>query len=861
MLNITHYRPRRHLLALQLSVVLILGMLVYPAWASAPSQPAQLQAFVYSGESAEILWARSNDDTIVAGYEIMMNDELLGTFDQLSLYRNDLIPGNSYRFVVTAIDSEGNRSPSSTIAFIAGDDEALLIVEDSAIRDARIVVYSRTAAELFWTRSPETKSIDIYRDAQLVGTSRGASYYDGSRKRNTSHRYELVALDSQGEELDRTVVADSPATDSPTVTPQAPNPVPVIMLEPRLTVYSRKAAELFWNDTDTGVTTRVFRNDLFLGATQGSSFFDGARQRFTTYRYSVESLDEQGRIVARGVFDESILAAVTPPGTVPPDVIPQQEGDVFEPLASDIGPDRSRYLADGYDPVNVTRVDLRTATSAGICSDEDQSGCTLMDVMQDVDKRDELTVDIPVHFMSDDFADDGSTSNAELRLRGGGSRFAQQKSFRIKLDDKDELWRGERFLQLNKHPFESSRQRNKLAMDLMSRVPHLPSFRTQFVNLWIDDGNGPQDYGLFTHVERSNDDYLESRGLDKDGNLYKADNFRFTLTDLDHLEVNDKGKPLDKERFESRLEIEEGKDHRALVNMLSALHDPERSFESVLDEYFNRNNVLAWMSANLLLRHTDGTYQNYILYNPSDTEKFYFIPWDYDAALVRWQLPADDSYSNADIRSRASYGYSLGAGNFFMDSFYRLPGIHEQLLRTVAYLRQNVMDDATIIEQAYRNADLIEPYMTRLPDSEYNSDFYNRLSFDSKIAWNEEAIQTRFNVPIPPTLRTPVRERNGWRFSWAPAYSPTGDTITYDMQISSSRLFEPENIAIELTNIEDAMPTVERLVDSDILPMPTYYVRLIARADSDPARFWTAARNRLLEDETLYYGMIRLDTD
>jgi len=589
------------------------------------------------------------------------------------------------------------------------------------------------------------------------------------------------------------------------------------MLEPRLTVYSRKAAELFWNDTDTGVTRRVFRNDLLLGTTQGSSFFDGARQRFTTYRYSVESLDEQGRIVARGVFDESILAAVTPPGTVPPVVIPQQDGDVFEPLASDIGPDRSRYLADGYDPVNVTRVDLRTATSAGICSDEDQSGCTLMDVMQDVDKRDELTVDIPVHFMSDDFADDGSTNNAELRLRGGGSRFAQQK--------------------------------------------HLPSFRTQFINLWIDDGNGPQDYGLFTHVERSNDDYLESRGLDKDGNLYKADNFRFTLTDLDHLEVDNKGKPLDKERFESRLEIEEGKDHRALVSMMRALHDPQRSFESVLDEYFNRNNVLAWMSANLLLRHTDGTYQNYILYNPSDTEKFYFIPWDYDAALVRWQLPADDSYSNADIRSRASYGYSLGAGNFFMDSFYRLPGIHEQLLRTVAYLRQNAMDDATIIEQAYRNADLIEPYMTRLPDSEYNSDFYNRLSFDSKIAWNEEAIQTRFNVPIPPTLRTPVRERNGWRFSWAPAYSPTGDTITYDMQISSSRLFEPENIAIELTNIEDAMPTVERLVDSDILPMPTYYVRLIARADSDPARFWTAARNRLLEDDTLYYGMIRLDTD
>jgi len=110
-----------------------------------------------------------------------------------------------------------------------------------------------------------------------------------------------------------------------------------------------------------------------------------------------------------------------------------------------------------------------------------------------VDKTDDHTVDINVHFQSDDFANDGSISNAELRLRGGGSRFAPQKSFRIKLDSKTDIWRGERYLQLNKHPFESSRIRNKLAMDIMAEIPNLPSVRTQFVNLWIDDGEGPVD--------------------------------------------------------------------------------------------------------------------------------------------------------------------------------------------------------------------------------------------------------------------------------------------------------------------------------------------------------------------------------
>ena len=127
-------------------------------------------------------------------------------------------------------------------------------------------------------------------------------------------------------------------------------------------------------------------------------------------------------------------------------------------------------------------------TTPGTCTADDESGCTLADVLADVDKTDDLTVDIPIHVSGDDFPDDGSVSNAELRLRGGGSRFAPQKSFRIKLDSKEVLWRNERYFQLNKHPFDRSRIRNKLAMDVMSKIPNLPSMRTQFVNLWIDDG-------------------------------------------------------------------------------------------------------------------------------------------------------------------------------------------------------------------------------------------------------------------------------------------------------------------------------------------------------------------------------------
>ena len=92
---------------------------------------------------------------------------------------------------------------------------------------------------------------------------------------------------------------------------------------------------------------------------------------------------------------------------------------------------------------------------------------------------------------------------------------------------------------------------NKLATDVMSVIPSLPSLRTQFVNLWIDDGAGPVDYGLFTHVERVNDNYLEKRGWDDKGKIYKAEDFRFNAEDLSDILVDEDGEPLDEDRFET----------------------------------------------------------------------------------------------------------------------------------------------------------------------------------------------------------------------------------------------------------------------------------------------------------------------
>ena len=536
--------------------------------------------------------------------------------------------------------------------------------------------------------------------------------------------------------------------------------------------------------------------------------------------------------------------------------------DLSEAPAADIAEPSDYYQRDGYAVTDVIRVDVRTVTTPGVCTADDLSGCTLDDLLADIDKTDELKVEIEVHVKADDFADDGSVSNATMRIRGGGSRLGAQKSFRIKLDSKQDLWRNERFWQLNKTPFSSSRIRNPLSFKIMSEIPHLPSVRTQFVNLWIDDGEGPVDQGLYHHAERINDTYLDNRGLDDDGNLYDAEDFTFSLSDLSDVSVDEEGEPLNEDFFESALGISEGKDHRPLVAMLQALHNPERSFESVLDQYFDKNNVMAWMAVNMLLRQNDSVKHNYYLFNPSESDKFYFLPWDYDQALGAWN-ELDNTYEDEAIRERLAYGYASGESNVFISNFYRLPGIHQQILNAVDYIRQNHISDEFMETNAQEHIDIAEPFQLRLPDQEFNPFFnaYSARAYARGIGENAQIMRSSFSIPLPPTFNAPQQVGGSFVFSWKPAFDVTGHSISYDLEISETPQFSASDIVVSETGIRDADDIVMYPVDASRFEERDYYARVTARVSTDPDRFWQVSLNRLTQGGETYRGVMRFDVN
>ena len=555
-------------------------------------------------------------------------------------------------------------------------------------------------------------------------------------------------------------------------------------------------------------------------------------------------------------------AAETPVNS-DPNESPVVLNTVFIPQDGDIDDNQAVYEEDGYAVMDVIRIDVKTRTIAGNCELDDQSGCTFDDVLADTNANDDFKVDIPVHFSATDFADDGLLNNAELRQRGGGARFAPQKSFRLKLDDKDVLWRGERHLQLNKHPFEASRIRNKLSFDLMSGIAHLPSFRTQFVNLWIDDGSGLVDQGLYTHVERGDERYLQRHELDDDARLYKASLFRFLETDLLDLQIDDEGEPINEEAFESKLEIENGKDHSNLIAMLEALHDPDQSFDSVMERFFNENNVLTWVAVNLLLGQQDAVRHNYFLYNPEDSETFYFLPWDYDAAFQKHLLPTDELTAES-LESRLEYGYAIGASNDFLERYYSRPGAHERILAAADELRDSYLDDATIAAHVQRLASVTAPFASAMPDVAFN-EFYSASStagLDDVVAFNQDAMINRFGIPLPPTLNEPELRDGQWHFSWQRARELTGSILTYRLQLSTSAAFAPDDIVMQIEGIEDVtsqdneLQDIEVTVDAATLRSGAHFARLFAISEDSPEVNWQIADNEMALRGDIFYGVV-----
>ena len=304
---------------------------------------------------------------------------------------------------------------------------------------------------------------------------------------------------------------------------------------------------------------------------------------------------------------------------------------------------------------------------------------------------------VQVVFQEGDFGAGATEPNAVMEIRGHSTRLTIQKSFHISLTSPGQTWRGYRKINLNKHPYDLTRVRNKLAFDTFATVRDFTSLRTQFVHLYIND----RDYGLFTQIEGPGDRFLADHGLDPRGTLWKAINFTWQPIDADTA--------LDPIALAAVVEGHNNADLARLRRTIAEVNDNERTINDIIQRNFERENLITWLAVNVLTGNFDTVTQNFYLYGPPGCQGWYFLPWDYDGALEFYQQRGEASLPRH--RAGLANWWSVPLIRRFLEDRGNLRDLDQR----IAELSQDAMSDVALQERVRSYYGIVGPFVTTLP--------------------------------------------------------------------------------------------------------------------------------------------------
>ena len=450
------------------------------------------------------------------------------------------------------------------------------------------------------------------------------------------------------------------------------------------------------------------------------------------------------------------------------------------------------------------------------------------------------------------FGASDTTANAKISIRGNSARNQPQKSYKIKLLDSTGLWNNQQTINLNKHIADGSRLRNKLSFDLMETIPNISSLRTQFVHLYVKDltagATTYEDYGLYTHVEQPNKQFLRNHLFDPNGYLYKVTFFEFNRYPEQIRSQTDEN--YDREAFESILEIKGREEHDKLINMLNDVNDYEIPINEVIDRHFVEENLLTWVAVNILMDNMDTDANNFFLYSPLNNNKWIILPWDYDDA---W----DAGRSQQFIRLYQS-GISNYWGNRLLNRYFREQENVDKLTAKLEELAANYINEEKVTAQLNKYASIVEPYVLRYPDNQYlpiiNSTYKQELqSIATTPARALERYYEDLQKPKPFFMSDDIKVENGEHvFEWDVAFDLQGDDIYYDVTIARDPTMQQvvhheENIRINELRVPQLQPGV-------------YYWKVIA-TDSQGNTQTSFDMYKDEETSEYYFGILRFKVE
>jgi spore coat protein H len=386
------------------------------------------------------------------------------------------------------------------------------------------------------------------------------------------------------------------------------------------------------------------------------------------------------------------------------------------------------------------------------------------------------------------------TSNATIELRGRSTRETPQKSYGIKLFDGSSPWNNQKTINLNKHPYDLTRVRNKLSFDYFAKISGLSSLRTRFVRLHVKDfssGNSKAafvSYGLYTQIEQPNKTFLASHGLDPNGSLYKAEDFEFFRYE-DFIRKQDDPRYVRAE-FEKRLSIKTTKDHSKLIEMLDEVNNLGSDINDIVATHFDRNNLLTWLSVNIIMGNIDTRTQNFMIYSPNNSDKWYFMQWDYDGAWG-WETQAGHA---PRLKGSWESGVSNYWGNILISRFLKIPDNLKQLTERVQAVSKIINKENThkLLQGYYPIVSKIvkvSPDLGGLPASvaDYDKEYWG---LENHPAANLQKYLKSIENPMPIYLGDATKSDGLYSLTWDNSYDFQGDDLKYDFSMAYDPSFK-----------------------------------------------------------------------
>ena len=319
----------------------------------------------------------------------------------------------------------------------------------------------------------------------------------------------------------------------------------------------------------------------------------------------------------------------------------------------------------------------------------------------------------PVFVPADVFYNGTQWYRVGIRFKGNSSLQSswqngiQKLSFKMDFDEFEDDYPqidNQRFYGFKKFSLKNnfddpSQLREKVAADVFAKAGMVVS-HTGFYQLYVDHGDGPEYFGLYTLVEEVDGEVLDTQFSSDDGNLYKPEEGGANFVDGAFSEEN----------FEKKTNEDEA-DWSDIQALFAALHDDSRTTDPAawregLEAVFDVNGFLKYLAVNGIIQNWD-TYgrmaQNYYLYNDPATGLLTWIPWDNNESL---QIGKREGALPLDFSNLESDAWPL-IEKLYEDEIYKAQ-YDAYLMEVIGFAFETTQTQALYDTYAY----LIEPFAT-----------------------------------------------------------------------------------------------------------------------------------------------------